>query len=101
MDRSDSNSSVGSNWSSADSNSLLNNAFELSKGLPKVDRESKKEALLKYFGVEESSLGNVESIQQAQINVVDKSLQRGEYFSLEVLCKTFVQMKVHQVTFSL
>ena len=79
IDRSDSNSSVSSTWSSADGNSLLNNAFELSKGtagMPRVDRGSKKEAMLRYYGVEESSLENVESVQQAQLNVVDRSLQR-------------------------
>ena len=78
VDRSDSNSSVNSTRSSIDSNSLLNNAFELSKGStgPRVDRGSKKEALLRYYGVEESSLENVESVQQVQLNVVDRSLQR-------------------------
>ena len=74
VDRSDSNSSVSSNWSTSDS--LMNNAFELSKGLPKVDRGSKKEALLRLYGVDESRLENVESVQQVQLTVVDQSLER-------------------------
>ena len=74
VDRSDSNSSVNSNWSTSDS--LMNNAFELSKGMPRVDRGSKKEALLRLYGVEESKLENVEGVQQAQLSVVDKSLER-------------------------
>ena len=66
-------------------NSQLNNALLESfkglsittgNGLPKIDRESKKHAVMKYFGVDETKLENVESVQEVELNVADESLER-------------------------
>ena len=75
-------SSINSINSNYDNNSTLNNALLESfktlniNGLPKVDRDSKRNAVLKYYGVDETALNNVESVQQVEINVADKSLER-------------------------
>ena len=45
-------------------------------GQPVIDRDSKKSAVLKYYGGDETSLTNVENVQKVEINVVDKSLER-------------------------
>ena len=83
--RTESGSSVASNYSSlseaGNSNSALNNGMldsfkdlRLSNGLPKIDRESKKTALMKYYEV--SKLDNMESVLEEEIKVADQSLER-------------------------
>ena len=87
INRTESGSSINSNFSniSEAGNSQLNNALLESfkglsittgNGLPKIDRESKKHAVMKYFGVDETKLENVESVQEVELNVADESLER-------------------------
>jgi len=76
INKTDSGSSINSNFSST---SELNEAVLESKsinGQPVIDRDSKKSAVLKYYGGDETSLTNVENVQKVEINVVDKSLER-------------------------
>ena len=63
------------------SNSALNNGMldsfkdlRLSNGLPKIDRESKKTAVMKYYEV--SKLDNVDSVLEEELKVADQSLER-------------------------
>jgi len=83
--RTESGSSVASNFSSlseaGNSNSVLNNGMldsfkdlRLSNGLPKIDRESKKTALMKYYDV--AKLDNMESVLEEELKVADQSLER-------------------------
>ena len=63
------------------SNSALNNGMldsfkdlRLSNGLPKIDRESKKTAVMKYYEV--GKLDNMDSVLEEELKVADQSLER-------------------------
>ena len=82
--RTESGSSVASNFSlseAGNSNSALNNGMldsfkdlRLSNGLPKIDRESKKTAVMKYYEV--GKLDNMDSVLEEELKVADQSLER-------------------------
>ena len=85
MARTESGSSVASNFSlseAGNSNSALNNGMldsfkdlRLSNnGLPKIDRESKKTAVMKYYEV--GKLDNMDSVLEEELKVADQSLER-------------------------
>ena len=83
--RTESGSSVSSSLSetAGNSNSALNNAMlesfkdmRLSNGLPKIDRESKKSAVMRIYGIDETKLDNIESVQEEELKVADRSLER-------------------------
>jgi len=79
INKTDSGSSINSNFSTTEGNSELNEAVLGSKsigGQPLINRDSKKSALLRYYGGDETTLTNVESVQKLEINVADKSLER-------------------------
>ena len=75
---------MASNFSlseAGNSNSALNNGMldsfkdlRLSNGLPKIDRESKKTAVMKYYEV--GKLDNMDSVLEEELKVADQSLER-------------------------
>ena len=75
ISRTESASSIISNTGTTD-NSKLNNALIAETSMPAVDRGSKRQAMFTYYGVDESSLDNVESVQRAEIDVVERSYER-------------------------
>merc|ERR1711879_248788 len=42
----------------------------------KIDRESKESAVMRIYGIDETKLDNIESVQEEELKVADRSLER-------------------------